>query len=95
MFGEEALWLLKRATARLLLKRSAEAEADLRRALTLERRPWVNGRIQTELGKLADLKGERKAALALYRQGKQIAKANNDPIGEKEGERWIDEVYKG
>src|SRR5947207_72656 len=44
MFGEEALWLYKRGLARSLQGRSAEAEADLRHALSVEGRHWVYGR---------------------------------------------------
>src|SRR6185503_7658732 len=44
MFGEEALWLYKRGAARAALGRAADAEADLRRALSLTGRNWVFGR---------------------------------------------------
>ena len=41
MFGEDALWYAKRGTARAGLGRSAEARADLEKALTLEAREWA------------------------------------------------------
>ena len=49
MFGEDALWLHKRGTARAALGKTAEAEADLRRALSVEGRNWVYGRTHLEL----------------------------------------------
>lgn len=95
MFGEEALWLLKRGTARVALDRRGDADEDLRRVLKLESRKWVAGRAHAELGKLADLRGDRKTALTHYRQAETIADDNNDPIGKAEAERWIDNAYKG
>src|SRR5262245_1214288 len=41
MFGEDALWFHKRGTARAWRGQSADAEADLKHALTLEGRKWV------------------------------------------------------
>ena len=43
MFGEEALWLYKRGAARAALKRTDEAERDLRQSLSLDGRDWVHG----------------------------------------------------
>src|SRR6185503_9914535 len=62
MFGEDALWLHKRGTARAALGRVPEAEADLKRALAAEGRKWVHGRTHLELGKLALKSGNRPAA---------------------------------
>ena len=61
MFGEDALWLYKRGAARAALGRGAEAEQDLRKAVTLEGRPWVHGRAHLELGKLLLKAGNRAA----------------------------------
>ena len=66
MFGEEGLWFYKRGSARVALKRSAEATADLNAALTKEMAAWVRGRAYLELGKAADLAGKRTEALAAY-----------------------------
>jgi len=94
MFGEEALWLHKRGAARVALQRTAEADADLRRALKLESRKWVTGRVHAELGKLADLKGERKTASDHFKQAQKLADEDNDPIGSAAAERWIGAAYK-
>jgi tetratricopeptide (TPR) repeat protein len=94
MFGEEALWLLKRGTARLALNRHAEAEKDLRRSLQLEARRWVAGRTHAELGKLADLRGNRAAARTEFQQAVNLARQDNDPIGEGAAARWVDTAYR-
>ena len=44
MFGESALWFYKRGAARAALGRTGEADTDLRKAVSLEGRPWVHGR---------------------------------------------------
>jgi tetratricopeptide (TPR) repeat protein len=94
-FGEDALWLLKRGTARVILNRPQDAEADLRRALTLESRKWVAGRAHAELGKLADLRGDRARARAEYQQAVALAEQDNDPIGAEQAQRWLDTPYRG
>jgi len=94
MFGEEALWLLKRGTARLALNRQADAEGDLRRSLQLESRKWVTGRAHAELGKLADLRGNRAAARAEFQQAITLAQQDSDPIGEAAATRWLDAAYR-
>ncbi len=94
MFGEEALWLQKRGAARVALGRISEAEADLKKALTLQTRPWVAGRAHAELGKLADLRNDRSAARAQFQEAVAIADANNDPIGAAAARRWIGTAYK-
>jgi tetratricopeptide (TPR) repeat protein len=94
MFGEEALWRLKRGTARLALGRDREAEDDLRRALSLESRKWVAGRAHAEMGKLADLRGDREAAKAAFERAAALAREDNDPIGESAAEGWLDAPYR-
>ena len=93
MFGEEALWLHKRGAARVALRKTTEADTDLRRALTLESRKWVTGRVHTELGKLADLKGDRQTAIKHFKQAKKLADENNDPLGGAAAERLIGTAY--
>lgn len=94
MFGEEALWRLKRGTARLALDRHADAERDLRRTLQLESRTWVAGRAHAELGKLADLRGNRAAARAEFERAVRLARQDNDPIGEAAAESWVDTAFR-
>jgi tetratricopeptide (TPR) repeat protein len=94
MFGEEALWLVKRGTARLALGRAAESEADLTRALGLEARKWVTGRAHAELGKLADLRGNRALARREFERAVALATEDNDPIGAEAAEPWISTPYR-
>jgi len=53
MFGEDALWLYRRGSARAALGRTAEARDDLNRAIAANGRKWVAGRAHFELGTLA------------------------------------------
>ena len=94
MLGEEALWYLKRGTARLSLNRDADAESDIRRCLQLESRKWVAGRAHAELGKLADVRGNRAAARREFQHASQLAQQDNDPIGTADAERWIDTPFR-
>ena len=59
MFGEDGLWYYKRGEARVRLRRHADAIADLKQALSVETQAWVKGRTYLELGKAADLAGDR------------------------------------
>jgi tetratricopeptide (TPR) repeat protein len=62
VLGESALWFAHRGTARVRLRRDADAVADLQRGLGLEPRDWVNGRIHAQLGELAGRGGDRVLA---------------------------------
>jgi tetratricopeptide (TPR) repeat protein len=53
MFGEDALWLYRRGSARAALGRTAEARDDLNRAVSANGRKWVEGRAHLELGTIA------------------------------------------
>jgi len=94
MFGEEALWYLKRGAARVALDRRQEAEADLRRVLGLESRKWVTGRTHGELGKLADLRGDRATARGEFQRAAALGQEDNDPAGAAAAERWVDTPYR-
>jgi tetratricopeptide (TPR) repeat protein len=95
MFGEEALWYEKRGTARVALRRLDEAEMDLRRTVAaMESRPWAKGRAYTELGKIADLRGNRDAALADYEKAVMLCEGDNDPLGADAARQWMNTPYK-
>jgi tetratricopeptide (TPR) repeat protein len=93
-FGEDALWRYKRGAARVLLGNQAGARADLEAALAGKGRDWVRGRAHTELGKLADLAGNRGRALGEYRAAVGLGEKNNDPIGVEEAEALIRTPYR-
>jgi tetratricopeptide (TPR) repeat protein len=89
MFGEEAIWYYKRGAARVALRKTAEAEADLRRAVGLESRIWVKGRSHLELGKLAILQGDRTLANEELRTAVKLCDSDNDPSFAEEARRLI------
>ncbi len=95
MAGEEGLWYYKRGLARVLLKRQAEAEADLRMALKTDARDWVRGRAHLELGKLADLANDRTRARAEYDKAIEIGTAAQDASGAADAQRLKQTGYKG
>jgi tetratricopeptide (TPR) repeat protein len=94
MFGEEALWLYKRGAARVALDRLEAAEPDLQRALMLEAREWVTGRTHAELGKIADLRGDRAAARMHFQMALTLADRDNDPAGAAVARRWLETPYR-
>ena len=65
--GEEARWRYAYGAALVALKDVRAAERELRAALAGATRDWVRGRVHKELGKLADLAGDRPRALDEYR----------------------------
>jgi tetratricopeptide (TPR) repeat protein len=94
-FGEASLWYFKRGAARAATGDRAGAEADLRKALAAEGRDWTHGRCHLELGKLADLSGNRTAAVAEYRLAAALCGGDRDPVGRAEAERFIERPFKG
>ena len=93
MYGEEALWLQKRGAALVALNRLGEAERDLTRTLMLESRKWVAGRAQAELGRIADLRGNRTAAQMRFTTAVQLCDQDNDPVGAAAARPWISQAY--
>jgi len=87
MFGEEPLWLYKRGAARAAVGRAADAEADLRRALSLAGRNWVYGRARLELGKLELKAGKTEAARTEFGTAAMLADSDNDPATASEARR--------
>ncbi|TAK11559.1 MAG: hypothetical protein EPO35_12225 [Acidobacteria bacterium] len=85
--GERALWLYKRGLARLNWNHRADAAADLNAAMAAEPVGWVRGRIHVEMGKLADLAGNRAKALAEYNEAASICGRSNDPACVSEATR--------
>ena len=94
-FGEAAMWYAKRGTVYASLGDRARAEADLRKAQAAEGRDWVHGRCHLELGKLADLSGNRTAAIAEYRLAAALCGRDRDPIGRTEAERLLSRPFSG
>lgn len=95
MGGEAGLWYYKRGTARVRLKNHAGAQEDLKLGVTLEARQWVKARMHLELGKAADLAGDRNAARAAYDNAIRIATAAQDTAALEEANRLKGAGYKG
>lgn len=77
-FGEEARWRYAYGAALVGLRDRAKAERELRTVLALEAPRWLHGRARKELGKLADLAGDRPTALSQYRAAERLCRAGHD-----------------
>jgi len=91
--GERALWLYKRGSARVSLNHTADAQADLMAALAAGPVEWVRGRINFELGRVADLRGQRSEALTRYRAARDIGQLTNDPIVVADAQRFMQRPF--
>jgi tetratricopeptide (TPR) repeat protein len=86
--GERAMWVYKRGMSRVSLNHLDDASADLQMALTLKPAGWIRGRIHLELGKVADLRKQRSAALAEYLTAGELCKTYQDPWCQEQSARW-------
>ena len=89
MFGEDALWRYKRGATLAALGRAVDADADLRKALTLDGRKWVHARSHLELGKLALKGGNKSAAAGEFQAAIPLAESDNDPLTAEEARRLM------
>jgi tetratricopeptide (TPR) repeat protein len=71
MRGEESVWRLKRGASRVARGRIAEAIPDLVAARDGDY-AWIVGHAHVELGKVADLKGERERARDEYDRARKL-----------------------
>ena len=76
--GEESRWRYGYGATLVALKDVVPAERELRAALPGAVRDWVRGRIHRELGKLADLAGDRSRALDEYRLADRLCRQDHD-----------------
>ena len=91
--SEEAIWHYKRGQARLNLNQQPAAAADLQYALGASPSEWIRGKIQLEIGKLADLAGRRSDAVAAYRTAARLCDVNADPVCEKDANRYLKKAF--
>jgi tetratricopeptide (TPR) repeat protein len=89
MFGEDVLWYLKRGTARARLERTAEAQSDLRKALSLEGRKWAHGRAHLELGRIELKAGRTPEARRELQAAATLSESDNDPGAAEEARRLL------
>jgi tetratricopeptide (TPR) repeat protein len=87
--GEEALWYLKRGTARAGVGRDMLAHSDLSTVLTVNPRDWVRGRAHIELGKLALKSRDRDEARGQFQQALQFAQRGGDGSAAREAKTLL------
>ena len=87
MPGEDGLWHYKRAAARVMLKRTADAQADLAIALRPDSLKWVQGRAHLEQARLAVQQGDQAGAKRSAASAIAACEAGNDPICVDEARR--------
>jgi tetratricopeptide (TPR) repeat protein len=87
--GEEARWRYAYGATLVALKDAAAAERELRAALTGATRGWVRGRAHKELGKLADLGGNRPLALEEYQLAERLCRQDHDSECREEVKRSL------
>ena len=93
-FGEEARWKYVHGATLVGVRRAADAERELRAALDLPSHDWVRGRVHEELGKLADLAGDRPRALTEYRLADRLCAQDDDGDCTGEVEALMKRAFK-
>lgn len=88
MFGEEALWYLKRGTARAWSGKPG-ADDDLTKAISTEGRTWVKGRAHLELGRSALATGNKARAKTELETAIALCEGDNDPAFAEEARRLL------
>jgi tetratricopeptide (TPR) repeat protein len=76
--GEISRWRFCHGAALVALNQPAAAQAELGAALADARRDWLRGRIRLELGKVANLDGDRARALDEFRAADRLCRADHD-----------------
>lgn len=87
--GEAARWSYAHGAALVALREVDAAERELRAALAGATRDWVRGRAHRELGKLADLSGNRPGALEAYRLAERFCRQDHDAECSEEVKRLL------
>jgi predicted Zn-dependent protease len=93
--NERATWLMKRGMARTEMGHLADAVTDLRAALAESPSGMVGGRSHLELGRIADLEGQRAGAVAEYRQARDLCTAAHDDPCVNDANRLTDKAFGG
>jgi len=93
-FGEEARWRYAHGAALVGLHQTELAERELRAVLSLEGPEWLRGRAHKELGKLADLAGDRTRATAAYQLAIRICREQHDSICSNEAAALVKARYR-
>jgi tetratricopeptide (TPR) repeat protein len=92
--GEDARWRYAYGATLVALKDGGAAEGELRAALAGATRNWLRGRVHKELGKLADLAGDRPRALEEYRRADRLCRQDHDRDCSDEAKRLVKSGYR-
>ena len=93
-FGEEARWRYQRGAALVALRETDAAARDLQLALAAPAQTWIHGRAHLELGKIADVSGDRLAARDRYRLAATSCRAGHDNACADAAARLISRAFK-
>ena len=96
MFGEDALWRLKRGMALRLLGRHGEARQTLVDGLAApQARDWVRGRTHLELGEVSLALGDREQARWQATKAMPLLERGDDPQGVRLARRLLERATRG
>ena len=93
-FGEVARWRYCHGAALVGLHQRDLAEGELRLVLQAEAPEWLKGRAHKELGKLADLAGDRRRAVEEYRIADRTCNEHHDAICSRETGALLKSAYR-
>lgn len=93
-FGELARWRYHYGAALVALNDATAARRALDAALEDPSRPWVQGRIHAEIGKLADRAGNRVQARAEYRHAIRLCSGDDDDVCVKTARDLVKRGYR-
>jgi len=93
-FGEDARWRYSHGAALVGLHETELADRELRAVLSGEGPDWLRGRAHKELGKLADLAGDRTRARAAYQLAIRICREQHDSICSNEAAALVKARYR-
>jgi tetratricopeptide (TPR) repeat protein len=93
--GEEARWRYAYGATLVVQGDAARARVELEGALDRAVRDWLRGRIHKELGKVADLEGDRLRAVIAYRRADGLCRTDGDDACTKDLKALIKTGYRG
>jgi tetratricopeptide (TPR) repeat protein len=96
MFGEDAMWRLKRAQARRRIGRVQDAREDLIVGLAApQARDWVRGRTHLELAEVSEALGDREQARWQAGKAVPLLERGHDPDGVRAARQLLERLPPG
>jgi hypothetical protein len=93
-YGEEARWRYCYGAALVGLRQIEEGDRQLRTVLNSDAPAWLLGRAHKELGKIADLSGDRVKAIGEYRTAQRACREQHDGACADEATALIARQYR-